>query len=47
MRCDLLSIAALGFASIALAAPAAVEKRERGRGRWNGVKTTVVTQTVT
>ncbi|KAF8426619.1 CAP domain-containing protein [Tirmania nivea] len=42
MRCSLMSIAALGFASVALAAPASFQKRDHGKGR---VK--VVTETVT
>jgi len=37
-----MSIAALGFASLALAAPASLQKREHGRG-----KVKIVTETVT
>lgn len=45
MRCSLMSIAALGFASVALAAPAPFNKRDPGRPK--GVKTKVVTETAT
>lgn len=44
MRCSFMSIAALGFASVALAAPASFNKRD---GRGKGVRTKVVTETAT
>lgn len=44
MRFSMMSIAAFGFASVALAAPAALEKKDH---RNYGVKTKVVTETTT